>query len=1057
MTLPLFRLHGDRFFWLRSFIWLGCLLVLSQVASGQNKKSKKTADVAKTEVVIPQWIGLKQNAAAAPKIYIRKEFEIRGAATSVRLYAVSDQNMTIYLDGQKLLSNAKDDKGKESKPPVFKDVTDLFETVAPAANHVVAVEVEGGGKGPQGVLLKIDFDSGWRASWTIASDATWHASTKSEKGWLDVGFKSDGWQPVAAFAPLGGEPWKHVTAATLAAAAPLKTPTATPANELKMVKGFKAELLYSVPKDLQGSWVNMCVDPKGRLIVSDQYGGLYRVTPPPLAPVSGAVANVMPSVNVEKINVDIGEAQGLLWAFDSLYVVVNRTGNYEGGLYRVRDTNGDDQLDSVETLRLLQGKGEHGPHAVLLAPDGKSLYVVCGNSTPLTDLDASRVPRVWDEDILLPRIFGRGFMRDTPAPGGYICRVDPDGKKWELISSGFRNEFDAAFNADGELFTFDADMEWDVNTFWYRPTRVCQVVSGAEFGWRNGSSKWPPHYPDSVPPVVEIGPGSPTGICFGYGARFPAKYQDALFISDWTFGKMYAVHLKPQGASYTAGVEEFISGVPLPLTDVVINPHDGAMYFLVGGRKVQSGLYRVTYKGPESTAPADHHQAELAEARALRQRLEALHAPDQVNAVETAWPYLNHADRFIRYTARVAIEHRPVIEWQDRALSETDTQAALSALLALVRQFERPEKGKQLDTRPPEYDGSEVRHPMLPRLLAALDRFTWTQLSDQQQVELLRNYVLTFLRLGPPDETARGKLIAKLDGVFPAKTSRVNVELAALLVYLQAPTAATKIVKLLEQAPTQEEQMEYAKTLRLLRTGWTPKLHETYFKWCHKATGYRGGANFALFVDEIKNEALTHVTAAERVALKPILDAKPITEVTPAIAEPRPFVKKWTLEELTPLVAGGLQGRDFEHGRKMFAAANCFACHRFDNQGGIVGPDLTILSGRFSPRDILESIVEPSKVISDQYAAVSIVMMDGRVVTGRIVNLAGDSLRINSNMLEPNSQIGVDRRQIEEMIPSKISMMPEGLMNTLNENEILDLMAYLLSRGDASNPMFGKK
>jgi putative heme-binding domain-containing protein len=141
----------------------------------------------------------------------------------------------------------------------------------------------------------------------------------------------------------------------------------------------------------------------------------------------------------------------------------------------------------------------------------------------------------------------------------------------------------------------------------------------------------------------------------------------------------------------------------------------------------------------------------------------------------------------------------------------------------------------------------------------------------------------------------------------------------------------------------------------------------------------------------------------------------------------------------------------------MFAAANCFACHRFDNQGGIVGPDLTILSGRFSPRDILESIVEPSKVVSDQYAAVSIVMMDGRVVTGRIVNLAGDSLKINANMLEPNTQIGVDRRQIEEMFPSKISMMPEGLLNTLTENEILDLMAYLLSRGDARNPMFEKK
>ena len=58
----------------------------------------------------------------------------------------------------------------------------------------------------------------------------------------------------------------------------------------------------------------------------------------------------------------------------------------------------------------------------------------------------------------------------------------------------------AAFNKAGELFTYDADMEYDFNTPWYRPTRVCHVVSGAEFGWRNGAGKWPSFYPDSLPP-----------------------------------------------------------------------------------------------------------------------------------------------------------------------------------------------------------------------------------------------------------------------------------------------------------------------------------------------------------------------------------------------------------------------------------------------------------------------------------------------------------------------------------------------------------------------------
>lgn len=835
--------------------------------------------------------------------------------------------------------------------------------------------------------------------------------------------------------------------------ASLKEPTATPAESLKVAKDFRVELLYSVPKDQEGSWVNLCVDPRGRLIVSDQYGGLYRVTPPPIGADS--------EIKLEKINVDIGEAQGLLWAFDSLYVVVNRGQKYASGLYRVLDTDHDDQLDTLQTLRKLDGAGEHGPHAILPSADGKSLYVVCGDGTKLTAIDESRVPQVWDEDLLLPRLIGTGFMKGTRAPGGYICRIDPAGEHWELVATGFRNEFDAALNADGELFTYDADMEWDINTPWYRPTRVCQAVSGAEFGWRNTGGKWPAYYPDSLPSVVDVGPGSPTGICFGYGAKFPAAYQNALFICDWSYGKLYATHLEPNGATYTGQLEDFVTGTPLPLTDVVVSPYDGALYFAIGGRRVQSGLYRVTYAGGESTAPVDHRDAADADSRALRHQLEALHLGDRPDAVEFAWPYLNHPDRFIRFAARIAIEHRPVSEWQDRALQESDPQTALTALLGLARQFERLNPGDaiNIDTPPPHW--GEDDSPTVPaeraavrdQILAALARLDWSQLSPPQRIELLRVYTLTFLRLGPPGQEQRPKLIARFDAVFPAGTRELNSELAAMLVYLQAPSAAEKIVGLLQRAPTQEEQIDFAKNLRHLETGWTDSLRETYFRWMVRARNYRGGASFAQFVQDIENDAVAHLSAAEKNMLQPILDIQ-LDSGAVAVVEPRPVVKEWTFDELVPLIENGLHGRDFDHGRQMFGAANCFSCHRFDNEGGAVGPDLTALSGRFGPRDILESVVEPSKVISDQYAAVTVITLDGQVVTGRIVNLAGDSIRINTNMLDPDAQVGIDRKQIDELFPSKTSMMPEGLLNTLDEDEILDLMAYLLSRGDRENPLF---
>ncbi|HMC90111.1 MAG TPA: heme-binding protein, partial [Gemmataceae bacterium] len=132
------------------------------------------------------------------------------------------------------------------------------------------------------------------------------------------------------------------------------------------------------------------------------------------------------------------------------------------------------------------------------------------------------------------------------------------------------------------------------------------------------------------------------------------------------------------------------------------------------------------------------------------------------------------------------------------------------------------------------------------------------------------------------------------------------------------------------------------------------------------------------------------------------------------------------------------------------------ACHRFDNEGGAQGPDLTGAAGRFNVRDLLESIVEPSKEISDQYAAMIISTIDGKVVTGRIVNHNADNMIVMTNMLDPNGLVNVNQRRVESVEKSKISMMPTGLLDTLKEDEILDLVAYLLSRADRTNSMFRK-
>src|SRR5699024_985881 len=328
------------------------------------------------------------------------------------------------------------------------------------------------------------------------------------------------------------------------------------------------------------------------LMVSNQKDkGMFRIT------VSGTKKE--PKVAVEEMVMPISGAQGLVWAFDHLYVNLNGK-----GLFRMRDSNNDKQFDILEYLGGPKRRGEHGNHAVVKAPNSEDLYVINGNHTPPPDFTASTLSG-WEEDILLPRQWdAQGHARGITAPGGTISRISPDASEWEIISIGYRNTFDAAVNKQGEVFTYDSDMEWDMGMPWYRPTRLVHVVSGSDNGWRAGSGKFPSYYEDTTPPILNIGPGSPTGLTFGYGADFPARYQQALFGLDWTFGTMYAFHLTPNGASYSAEAEVFLSGSPLPMTDAVIGS-DGALYFITGGRDLESKLYRVVYTGDKSTEPAE--------------------------------------------------------------------------------------------------------------------------------------------------------------------------------------------------------------------------------------------------------------------------------------------------------------------------------------------------------------------------------------------------------------------------------------------------------------------
>ncbi|MGH9371498.1 MAG: c-type cytochrome [Vicinamibacterales bacterium] len=122
----------------------------------------------------------------------------------------------------------------------------------------------------------------------------------------------------------------------------------------------------------------------------------------------------------------------------------------------------------------------------------------------------------------------------------------------------------------------------------------------------------------------------------------------------------------------------------------------------------------------------------------------------------------------------------------------------------------------------------------------------------------------------------------------------------------------------------------------------------------------------------------------------------------------------------------------------------CAVCHRFGALGTDVGPDLTTITSRFKRKDILESILWPSKVISDQYQAEMIELKDGKVITGVLVRESAAAVIVRTGE-NPERPVSVPKGQIANRAPSTVSLMPEGLLDGLTNEQIADLLAFVQS------------
>lgn len=996
-----------------------------------------------------QWIWLGGNEDGA-KSFLRKSFDFDGQLKSAAVAATADNHFTLFLNGEKVLA------GDDWNQLETVDVSKKLKT----GKNVLAVEGENDG-GIAAVLLQLRIVTADGKSLNLATDGSWKASAAPADKWQAADFDDSQWAAPKVVGPIGAEnlPWTSaVNPQTLAVALGAPAPAQPNAESGEFIpvaatnvtprEGFKVEKIFQVPKSM-GSWVSLTTDDKGRLYATDQGGaGLFRITP----------GSGEKPTKVEKMPVKFSGAHGMVWDRGALYGMVNGGAS---GLHRLSDSDGDDLLDKDEHVMPFPGGGEHGPHAVIVAPDGKDLYICAGNHTPMPkDITGSRIPQNWSEDHLLPRRWdANGHAAGILAPGGWIMKVDREGKQREIISMGYRNQYDIAFNADDELFSYDADMEWDLGSPWYRPTRVCHATSGSEFGWRSGTGKWPTYYEDSLPPVIDIGPGSPVGIVFGYGAKFPAKYQKALFLLDWTYSTIYAIHMEPDGATYKAVKEDFVFGSPMQVTDAIVGT-DGALYFAIGGRGTNSALYRVTYTGSESTAPVDAKTEDPSGLRKLRHELETFHGQENGD-LEKIFANLGHQDRFIRYAARIALESQPLDSWKEKALAVKEPRAALIALMAVARQ------GK-----PEDRDA----------LLTALGRLDFKSLPKQDQLALLRTYELTFTRLGGPSDDWRAKLVEKLDPLYPASYDDANKELVQLLVYLRAPNVVSKTLQLMDSLgaepipdwselakrsagyggtvkaildnPPPIRGIHYAFALRNSTEPWPTDLRKKYFEFFIKASKFPGGASFPGFLSQMREDALLNMPPAERPLIDDVASVSLLNQFT--ATPPKGPGKKWTKEEVLAAIGDKdkLRGCNYDQGRNLFHATLCAKCHRYNAEGGAVGPDLSTAGKKFNLPDLVDALVDPSKAISDQYGSHQVLTAGGDSLVGRVVEING---QVYVYTADANAAPKVFKKaDIEEMRPSKVSQMPEGLLNVLNEQEVRNLVAYILAGGNKGAEYFKK-
>ncbi len=907
---------------------------------------------------VPHWLWSHSGEIGAQEqAWIWQTFELPQVPRKARLHLAADNGATLWLGGEFIGTASAWEEAS---------VWDVTDKLRPGAN-VVAIAAQNRG-GPAAVLFAI-FDGAEKPA--LASGSSALAAREAPAGW-PLPNDSSG-VAVTVLGPLGQSPWGPIR-------------LSPPPDHWTLPPGFRVDEAASGV----GSLIALTLTPSGGVLVSVENGGLVHLEDrdgdgrfETRTPVASTVRN----------------AHGLLCAHDSLYVV----GEDQTGMSLFRMTwPGATEVRSL--VKFTGSPGEHAAHGILLGRSGE-LLVAVGNHVQPEAVSADSPYRLAYEGSALPVVEDtNGHAVGIRAPGGTVIAVDPKTGSVRRLAGGLRNAYDLAFSRGGDLLAFDSDMEWEIGLPWHRPVRLVHIVPGGEYGWRSGSKKWPAWSPDSLPPIVEVGRGSPTGMVLYDRAAFPSRYRGAVFGADWSEGRIVAFHLERDGHGLKGRAENFMTGRPLPVTDLAVDAR-GDLLLTTGGRGTRGRLLRVSYEGPSDDG------------------LGTPLPPPPTRPVPTGpdalLADLGSPDRTLRFLAARDLESMPITTvW--RTLRGAPLRIASEGLLALIRQ-----------------------HGLSAWKL------------DGVEAVLLRT--LQFEAVGSPawHAAVRAVELAVIAGaaVSPALSSALlrptlhpegDFALSAIWASLDPRLSRMLLADSLRREPNVERQIHY---LRGLAQGTSPLDMDTgeLIATTLAAAAVRpGGASYLGHLRALQERILPRIRKEARHQVAKALDpAARAAIVLDPKAERRP------LDRTLAFVERRLQTpRSEEAGRALFKSS-CGACHRLGDIGQNGGPELTSARGRFTVEDFLIATLLPSRTISDQYRSIDHWLKDGSVVSGLPVGETTTSIRV----LAPTGlELEVAKAEIEERKPSAGSAMPDGLLDGLSLEQVTDLTAFVLGVADPREP-----